>query len=192
MARNVFSRIETAVTRFAMAAATLVVLLSAAGAGAQSAADRGSSDLGATPVAIDGWRYVKGPSDLHVYLCNHPGCATGSRASFISYPAGAAFPGQLRGQRGAMGEMLQERLAPCTLVFDGISLPLSPVPGLMHCVATAVDGTKTYDAMGIINGSNLSVSLISSSNDQTASDANYRQFEAALRAVMNSDLGTRP
>jgi hypothetical protein len=191
MARNVFSRIETAVTRFAMAAATLVVLLSVAGAAAQSAADRGS-DLGAAPVAIDGWRYVKRPSDLHVYLCNHPGCATGSRASFISYPAGAAFPGQLRRQLDAMREMLQERLAPCTLVFDGISLPLSRVPGPMHCVATAVDGTKTYDAMGIINGSNLSVSLISSSNDQTASDANYRQFEAALKAVMNSDLGTRP
>ena len=192
MARNAPSQSETPVTRFAMAAATLVVLFSVAGAAAQSAADRGSSDLGTAPVAIDGWRYVKRPNDLYVYLCNHPGCAPSSRVSFISYPPGAISPGQLRSQRGAMGEMLQERLAPCTLVFDGISLPLSRVPGPMHCVATAVDGTKTYDAMGIINGSNLSVSLISSSNDQTVSDANYGQFEAALKAVMNSDLGTRP
>jgi hypothetical protein len=171
-----------------MAAATLVGLLSVAGAAAQSAADRGVSDPGTAPVAIEGWRYVKGPNDLYVYLCNHPGCAPNSRVSFISYPPGPISPGLLRRQRGATEELLKEPSVPCMLVFDGISLSPSTVPGLMHCVATAVDGTKTFDAMGIIDGSNLSVSLISSSRDQTASDGNYRQFEAALKAVMNSGL----
>jgi len=172
------------VTRFAMAAATLVVLHIVAGAAAQPAADQGSSDLGTAPAAVDGWRYVKGPNHLHVYLCIHPGCGPGSRLNFVSYPPGAILPGQLRRQLDTIGAMFG-RSAPCTLVFDGISLPVSRVPGLMHCVATAVDGTKTYDAMGIIDGSNVSVSLISSSSDQTSSDANYRQFEAALKVAIN-------
>jgi hypothetical protein len=183
-----FGRRETSVRRFAIAAATLVALVSVAGAAAQSATDRGHPDPGTAPVAIDGWRYVKGPNELDVYFCDHPDCAPSARVSFISYPPGPIAPGLLRRQRGAMAELLQERSVPCTLVFDGISLPPSPVPGLLHCVATAVEGTKTYDSMGIVNGSNLSVSLISSSHDQTASDANYRQFEAALKAVMNSGL----
>jgi hypothetical protein len=187
MVRNVFNRREIAVTRFAMAGATLLVLLSVAGA-AQPVADRGFSDPGTAPVAIDGWRYVRGPSDLHVYLCDHPGCAPSSRVSLISFPPGPIPPGLLRRQRSATAETLQEPSAPCTLVFDRISLPPPPVPGPMHCVATVVDGTKTHDAMGIINGSNLSVSLISSSSDQTASEANYRQFEVALKTVTNSGL----
>jgi hypothetical protein len=49
------------VTRFAMAAATLVVLHFVAGAAAQSLAHRVSSDLGEAPVAIGGWRHIKGP-----------------------------------------------------------------------------------------------------------------------------------
>jgi hypothetical protein len=61
----------------------------------------------------------------------------------------------------------------------------------MRCVATAPDGSS-YDTIGIVNGSHSSASLISSSNDETASEANYRQFEATLRAVVNSDLGAKP
>jgi hypothetical protein len=175
------------VTRFAMAAATLLVLHFVAGAAAQSSANNVSSDLGEVPVAIDGWRHFNGPNDLHVYLCDHPGCAPGSKVSFLLYPPGAIFPGMLRRQRDTVGEMLQERSAPCTLV-DGISLLLSRAPGPMHCIATAPDGTRTYDATGIIDGLNLSASLISSSRDEAASEANYGQFGAALKTLTNSDV----
>jgi hypothetical protein len=88
-----------------------------------------------------------------------------------------------------VGEILQERLAPCKFVNEP---SFGGAPGPMHCVATAADGTKTYDATGIINGSNLSASLISSSGDEAASEANYRQFEAALKAVTNSDFRAKP
>jgi hypothetical protein len=65
----------------------------------------------------------------------------------------------------------------------------------MHCVATVPDGAKSYDTIDIIsgvNGSDLSASLISSSSDATASEANYEQFEAALKAVVNPDLRAKP
>ena len=177
------------VARFAMAAATLVVLHFVAGAAAQSPAHRVSSDLGEAPVAIGGWRHIKGPNDLSVYLCDHPDCAQGSKASFILYPPGAIFPGQLHRQRDTVGEILQERFAPCKFVDEP---SFGGAQGPMHCVAAATDGTKTYDATGTINGSSLSASLISSSGDEAASEANYRQFEAALKTVVNSDLRAKP
>jgi hypothetical protein len=61
----------------------------------------------------------------------------------------------------------------------------------MRCVTTAPDGAKSYDTIGIVNGSHSSASLISSSSDEAASKANYRQFEAALKAVVNFGLGLK-
>jgi hypothetical protein len=190
MGRDVSTLRGTAVIRFA--AAAFMVLVSVVGAAAQSAANRASSDLGDAPVAVDGWRYIWGPNDLHVYLCDHPGCAPGSRVSFLLFPSSspsptAVVPGLLRRQRDAVGEMLQERLAPCEVVGG---FPLVPAP--MHCVATASDGTKSYDTTGIIDGSKLSASLISSSSDEAASEGNYGQFEAALTSFTNSNLRAKP
>jgi hypothetical protein len=81
--------------------------------------------------------------------------------------------------------VLQQRSVPCALVDGAVVLgALRP----MRCVAAAPDGSKSYDTVGIVEGSNLSASLISSSSDETASEVNYRQFEAVLKAVTNSDL----
>jgi uncharacterized protein YfaP (DUF2135 family) len=166
-------------TRFALAAATLVVLLSVAGVAAQSL------DLGDAPVAIDGWRSIKGPNDQHIYVCDHPDCAPHSKVSVLLYAGSAITPGQLRRQREAVAELPQERSARCTFAHRAL-VPGAPTP--MRCVATAPDGSKSYDTGGIISGPNLSASLMSSSRDETASEANYVQFEAALKAVVNSGL----
>jgi hypothetical protein len=148
-----------------------------------------SASILAQSIEVDGWRHITGPNDLHVYLCDHPGCAPESRVSFLLYPGLAIAPGQFHRQRNAVAEVLQQRSAPCALV-DAVLVPGALKP--MRCVATGPDGAKSYDTIGIVNGSNLSASLISSSRDETASETNYRQFEAALKIVVNSELRARP
>jgi hypothetical protein len=170
-----------------MAAVALAAALTVAGMGSVSA--QPSSAAGGRPIKLSGWRTVKGPNDLHVYLCDHAGCAPRSNVSFLLYSGSAIAPGQFHRQRDAMAEALQQSSAPCAAV-DGVLVLGAPKP--MHCVAIAPDGSRTYDTIGIVNGSNLLASLISSSSDQTASEANYGQFEAALKAVTNSDLGAKP
>ena len=164
----------------------LATALTVAGTGSVSAQPLAS--IQAQPIELGGWRHIKGPNDLHVYLCDHAGCAPGSKVSFLLHLGSAIAPGQFHRQRDAAGEALQERPAPCAFV-DGALRIGAPRP--MHCVATAPDGSKSYDTIGIVNGSHLSASLISSSRDETASEANYGQFEAALKAVTNSDPGIK-
>jgi hypothetical protein len=163
----------------------LAAALTVAGMGGVSA--QPLTTIRGPPVAVAGWRYIKGPNDLHVYLCDHPGCTPNAKVSFL-YPGLAIAPGQLRRQREMVGELLQERVVPCTFVDRILRLGAAM---RMHCVGTAPDGTKSYDAIDILNGSNFSASLISSSEDAMASEANFGLFEAALKAVMNSDLGIK-
>jgi hypothetical protein len=165
----------------------LFTALTIAGAGGVSA--QPSASIQAQPIELGGWSTIKGPNDLHVYVCDHPGCAPESKVSFLVYPGSAIAPGQFRLQREMAAELLQERTAPCALVG---ALALGDAPKPMRCVATAPDGAKNYDTVGIVNGSNWSASLISTSRDEAASEASYRQFEAALKAVTNSDLRARP
>jgi hypothetical protein len=173
----VFAGVCRSIVRILLLAAALTVAESA-GVSAQP-----SVSIQVQLVELDGWRTIKGPNDLHVYLCDRPDCAPNSRVSFLLYPGSAIAPGQLQRQRDTVAEMLQQRSAPCAL-FNAVLSLSAPRP--MRCVATAPDGSKSYDTIGIVDGSNLSASLISSSRDETASETNYRQFEAALKAVVNS------
>ena len=138
-------------------------------------------------IEFDGWRSIKGPNDLHVYVCDRPDCAPKSRVSFLPYQGSAIAPGQFHRQRGLVAELLQEHSTPCAPVYGAIRLA-APMP--MPCVATAPDGSKSYETIGTVNGTNWSASLISSSSAEAASEANYRLFEAKLKAVVNS--GPRP
>jgi hypothetical protein len=177
--------VRGAIVRILLAAA-----LTVAGMGGVLA--QPSASIQAQPIRLNGWRAIDGPNDLHVYVCDRPSCAPNSRVSFLLYPGLAIAPGQLRRQREMVAELLQERSVPC--IFVGRILRLG-APMRMHCVATASDGTKSFDTIDIIsgiNGSNLSASLISSSSDATASEANYERFETALKAVVNSDSRARP
>jgi hypothetical protein len=172
----VFPGVRRSIVRILLLAAALTVAESG-GVSAQP-----SASIQVQPIEVDGWRF-KGASDLHVYLCDRPGCGPHSKVSFLLYPGSAIAPGQLRRQRELVGELLQERSAPCKFV-DAATLGGAPRP--MRCVAMAHDGSKSYDTAGIVNGSHSSASLISSSSDEAASEANYGQFEAALKAIVNS------
>jgi len=165
----------------------LAAALTVAGMGGVSA--QPSTSFQAQPIEVDGWRHIKGPNDLHVYVCGRPGCAPRSKVSFLLYPGLAIAPGQLHRQREMVAELLQESPAPCTFA-DGFAPGAAPRP--MRCVTTAPDGAKSYDTIGIVNGSHSSASLISSSRDATASEVIYGQFEVALKAVVNSYFGAKP
>jgi hypothetical protein len=140
----------------------------------------------AAPVTLDGWRYVAGPDELHVYVCDRADCAPGSRVICHRYPASnssALPPGALRRDEVAAAKMLGEESPKRDTTTTGfpISLPMSkPV---MREVSTAPDGTKTYRASTIIESSRWQASLISLSGDAGASEANLDRFEAALRAA---------
>jgi hypothetical protein len=167
---------------FAMAVAASVVSLAAAGVSAQPLADRKPADIGDAPVLIDGWRYVKGPSDLHIYVCDHPDCGPGSRLICHVYSSGsvALAPGQLRRDDKAASVMLQEDHAPGT--FAGLRPDLAT--GRSHDVATAQDGTKKFYTFSMATGSKGHASLISSSSDEKKSEVNSERFEAAFKVVL--------
>ncbi len=170
--------VRRTIGRLLLLAAALTVVGTMGGVSAQP-----SASIQAQSIAIDGWRAIKVPNDLQVYVCDHPGCAPASMVSFLLYLGSAIAPGQFDRQRDAVAELVQQRSAPCALV-DGAFDLAAPKP--TRCVATAPDGAKSYDTIGIVDGSNWSASLISSSRNEAASGANYRQFEAALKAVVNS------
>ena len=169
----------------AAAAVALAAALTATGMGSVSAQPSST----ALPIELGGWRAIKEPNDLHVYVCDNPGCAPKSKVSFLLYSGTAIAPGQFHRQREMAAELLQESPAPCVFA-NGLALGAAPTP--MRCVTTVPDGTKRYDTSGIVNGSRWSASLISSSSDEAASEANYRQFAAALGPVVNSGLGAKP
>jgi hypothetical protein len=139
-----------------------------------------SSANAAAPVSVDGWRYVEGPNKLHVYVCERPDCAVGSRIFFRFNPlSSAVFPGILRKQEAAVSDILGE---PST-VFSPFAIDLST--GQMHGVAKLMDGSKAYYSFGDVDGSNWRALLSSSSRDETVSQVNLEKFEAALKSARN-------
>ena len=132
----------------------------------------------AAPVVVDGWRYVEGPNDLHVYVCDRSDCAPGSRVFYhFDPPNEALVPGILRKQEAAVSEMLGEP----SKAFSPSEIDL--ISGQMRSIATASDGSKVYYASGVVHVSKWDAWLSSASSDQTTSQANLKQFEAALKHV---------
>jgi hypothetical protein len=139
-----------------------------------------SSAAAAAPVSVDGWRYVEGPNELHVYVCERADCVSGSRVVCrFDAPGSAVFPGIFRKQETVVSEMLGEP----SKVFSPPAVDLST--GEMHIVAMASDGSKIYYAYGSVDSSRWHASLNSSSPDQKTSRANLEQFESALEHARN-------
>jgi hypothetical protein len=137
----------------------------------------GSSAAAAAPVSVDGWRYVEGPNELHLYVCDRSDCVPGSRV-FLHFDRinSAVFPGIFRKWEAAVSDTLGEP----SKVFSPFAIDL--LTGQMHGVATVGDGSKTYYSFGDADVSSGHASLSSSSPDEMASQANLKQFEAALKS----------
>jgi hypothetical protein len=134
----------------------------------------------AAPVSIDGWRYIKGPDDLHVYICDRSDCVRGSRViCYLGSPNSAFAPGLFRQQESWASEMLGEPIKTLS------SLGADFKTGRTHSVGTASDGSKTYHVSGSIDDSRWQAWLSSSSSDAKTSEANLDTFESALRGAKN-------
>lgn len=139
-----------------------------------------SSANAAEPVSVDGWRYIEGPNELHVYVCDRSDCVPGSRVFFhFDLPNSAIFSGIFREREAAVSDILGEQ----SKVFSPFAMDLST--GQMHGLATAVGGSKIYYSVGDVDGSGWRASLSSSSRDEMADQANLERFEAALKSTRN-------
>ncbi|NPV19769.1 hypothetical protein [Bradyrhizobium aeschynomenes] len=128
----------------------------------------------AAPVVFDGWRYIAGPNDLHIFICERADCVPGSRLVCHIMAHGSALPpGILRKWDGMAAELAGEpaKTSP-TLSLD--------LAGGSLLIDTA-DETRSYRAFSIVNSATSRFILISSSNDESASHANLARFEKALQ-----------
>jgi hypothetical protein len=132
----------------------------------------------AAPVVVDGWRYVEGPDELHIYVCDRSDCVSGSRIFYHFDPPNAALaPGILRKQEAPVTEVLGEP----SKAFS--SSEVSLLSGQAQSTATASDGSRVYYASGVVHGSKWDAWLNSAARDQNTSQANLKQFEAALKHI---------
>ena len=139
-----------------------------------------SSSAAAAPVAVDGWRYVEGPNELHVYVCSRSDCVPGSRVTFyFDPPNSATFPGIWWKHEVAVTALLGEP----SKTFSPLASDL--LMRRWHKIATSADGSKPFYALGGVDDPKWRASVTSASRDEKASQANLEQFEAALRPVGN-------
>lgn len=112
----------------------------------------------AAPVTIDGWRYIAGPGDLHVYVCERSDCVVGSRIiCYFELSNSAPVPGIMRKQEALVSAMLGEPSKTLS------SLAINLRTGLMHSIAMASYGSKFYYVFGGVDGPRWHASLSSSS-----------------------------
>jgi hypothetical protein len=138
------------------------------------------ADAAAAAVTVDGWRYIQGPNDLHVYLCDRSDCVKGSRViCYFSPPNSAVTPGLFRKQESWVSEMLGEP----GKTFSPSALDLAT--GRTRSIAAVSDGSKAYYVSGSVAGPKWQAWLSSSSSDAKASETNLGTFESAFNGVKN-------
>jgi hypothetical protein len=134
----------------------------------------------AAPVVVDGWRYIEGPHNLQVYVCDRSDCVKGSRVvCSFDPPNSATFLGIWRKQEAAVSALLGEQ----SKTFSPSSIEFAT--GRMYGLATSSDGSTTYYEFGDVKGREWRASLSSASRDEKASRANLEQFEATLKRARN-------
>jgi hypothetical protein len=139
-----------------------------------------SAASAAAPIAIEGWRYIEGPNDLRVYVCDRSDCVRGSRViCHFDPPNSAPFPGIWWRHEAAVSALLGEPSKTFSPLASDLSLRR------WYKTATSSDGSKTYYELGDVIGTKWHASLTSASPDEKASRANLEQFEAALERVKN-------
>ena len=161
---------------------------------AQAQAPSPSAD--GPPVAIGGWRYEKGASDIHLFICQAETCVPGSRVSYRFYPAGTTMMlNQFRSEQEMIVKALQQRAPPgakITIVAiegdDGGTLPRMYKA---RRLTVAPDGSQEHVHSGLLLGENAAVSLISSSRDEKAANGNYAQYALGLMLSIQMPRDTK-
>ncbi len=161
-----------------LAFAVVLAVASARGVSAESAAPSGP------PVAVSGWRYEKGQSDLHLFHCEQARCGTNSKVSYRLYAPGNAMTlDQFRDSQEKVVKALEQRtpgLKTTILGIDGDKGTALPRLYKARRLTVALSGKNEYIVSGLMFGSRASASVISSSQEEKASNDNYAQFVLAM------------
>jgi hypothetical protein len=162
--------------------------------GSQVVAGNVSAQSG-PPVAVSGWRYEKGQSDLHLFHCEQAACSPKSRVSYRIYAPGNPMTlDQYRDSQQQVAKALEQRtpgLKVAILRVDGDKGAGVPRLYKAQRQMTAPDGKNEYVVSGLMFGSGASASLISSSQDKKASSDNYSQFAIALTMLVQKPTAAR-
>jgi hypothetical protein len=150
----------------------------------------------APPVAIGGWRYEKGGSDVHMFHCQAAACAPGSRVSYRFYAPGTAMTlDQYRREQETVVEALQKRAPPGTQITivgiegdEGTNLPRMY---RSQRLVVAPDGSQEHVHSGLMLGEKASASLISSSRDEKAAKQNFAMYLLAVALFIQGQRDTK-
>src|SRR3954467_1703740 len=155
----------------------------------------GASDVAAQAaagpaVAISGWRYEKGQSDLHVFHCEQPKCGTKSKVSYRIYAPGNVMTlEQYRESQQQFATALERRKPGLKVTILGIDGDKGAgVPRLYKArrQMTAANGESEFVVSGLVFGSRGSASPISSSQEEKASNANYALFQLSMMNLIET------
>jgi len=178
----------------------LAVVVVAVGAGHRSVysalAQAPSPSAEGPPVAIGGWRYEKGASDIHLFHCEAAACVPGSKVSYRFYAPGTAMPlNQFRSEQEMIVKALQQRAPPGTkitiLAIEGDEGASLPRMYKVRRLTVASDGSQEHVHSGLLMGGKAAVSLISSARDEKAAIGNYAQYALGLILVIQTPRDTQ-
>jgi hypothetical protein len=172
-------------------AALLLLAASACDAAAETNIQVGPSSPGGPPVAVGpGWKYELRGADVHMFICQQESCNRTSRVSYRLYTRNDTMTLEgFRREQETVVKMLEQRAPPGTQIAilsiegdEGTGLPrVYKSKRLM----TAADGRKEYVISSVLFGQGSSASLISSSLDEKATDANHAVFALAVMLLVN-------
>lgn len=181
----VFSGIDRVLIRSVLLAGALAAAI---GSGSAQPLPAPPSATPRPPVAVSGWRYERGDSDVHIFHCEQSGCGAGSKVSYRFYAPGNLMTlEQFRGDQQQIVKALEQRTPGLRMTIMGIDGDSgTAVPRLFKArrLAVAPSGVSEYQVSGFLFGAAASASLISSSRDEKASNANYALFAVAVMLVL--------
>src|SRR5262245_55703084 len=158
-----------------------------------SAQARSSADE--PPVAIGpDWRYVKRSadvgSDIHVFHCQQSQCAPPSVVSYRLYaPNNTITLEQFRREQEETVKALEQRAGPgariTILDIKGDAGRRLPRMFVGRRLTEQPNGTREFTVRSTLLGASHSATLISTSRDEKAADANHAMFVMAVMLFIN-------
>lgn len=177
--------------RFGRALTVLLLVACTSVAAAQSTIQIAPQSSSGPPVAFGpAWKYERRGADVHMFICQEESCDRSSRVSYRLYARNDTMTREAyRREQETVVKALTERGPPGRRIEilsvegdDGKGLPRMYKAKRLQ---TNEDGRREYLTSAVVLGQGASASLISSSSDEKAADANHALFAVALMLVVN-------
>ncbi|MFK4506256.1 hypothetical protein LPJ38_30800 [Bradyrhizobium daqingense] len=140
------------------------------------------------PVSVKGWRYELRPNDVHMFLCDRPGCGAQTRVSYRLYAPGNSMTlEQFREEQTQIAKVLEQRTPGqkiSILAIDGDSG--TSVPCMFKAAAAYGEAGRHEGISGqrLVFGRTGAASVISSAATEKASSDNFAQFAVAVMLLL--------